>query len=327
TRNNMFNLPNLPNLPNHPTATSSLNVLVGSIFLYYLHRKISQRMLNNFQPSEAWNPEKELVLLTGGSGGIGQQIAEDLSRQKVRVVILDLNRPTFELPENVIFYQTDITSSQSISETAAIIRKTHGDPTVLVNNAGITDYSTILDVEEKKLRRMFDVNVVAHFLTVKEFLPAMIRAGSGHVVTIASVASFVTVGEMVHYACTKAGALAFHEGLRQELIHWYKAPNIRTSVVHPLWVQTPMIKGYTDYQSDFRQSVMNPKAVSEAVIEHITSRQSGQIILPRARSLIGSLRALPLWLQEMLRSSFSAVLWRVGDKRAADAKVADSPVA
>lgn len=207
---------------------TSLYLLVGSILLYYLHRQFSQRALNNFQLSVRWNPGKELVLLTGGNGGIGRQIMEDLSSQKVRVVILDLKKPTFELPDNVTFYQADVSSTKSIAEAAAAIRKRHGDPTILVNNAGLSDYTTILDIPEKRLRQIFDVNIVAHFLMVKEFLPAMIRTGSGHVVTIASVASFVTVGEMVPYACSKAGALAFHEGLRQELIHWYNAPNIRT---------------------------------------------------------------------------------------------------
>ncbi|KZN91313.1 putative oxidoreductase [Penicillium chrysogenum] len=109
-----------------PIITSSLSVLMGSIVLYYLHTKISERVLNNFQVSDTWIPENELVLLTGGSGGIGRQIMEDLSRQKVRVVVLDINRPTFELPENATFYQTDITSASSLSETGTAIRKSHG---------------------------------------------------------------------------------------------------------------------------------------------------------------------------------------------------------
>lgn len=72
------------------------------------------------------------------------------------------------------------------------------------------------------------MNTLAHFLTVKEFLPSMVRHNHGHVVTMASMASFITVGEMVDYACTKASALAFHEGLSQEIRHWYGATRVRT---------------------------------------------------------------------------------------------------
>jgi short-subunit dehydrogenase len=214
-----------------PIITSSLSVLMGSIVLYYLHTKISERVLNNFQVSDTWIPENELVLLTGGSGGIGRQIMEDLSRQKVRVVVLDINRPTFELPENATFYQTDITSASSLSETGTAIRKSHGEPTVIVNNAGVYHHGTILGMPEEKLRQTFDVNIIAHFLIMKEFLPSMVRMNRGHVITVASMASFVTSGEMVDYACAKSGALAFQEGLRQELKYWYKAPNVRTRLV------------------------------------------------------------------------------------------------
>ncbi|CAG7967601.1 unnamed protein product [Penicillium nalgiovense] len=294
-----------------PIITSSLNVLMGSIVLYYLHTKISERVLNNFQASDTWIPENELVLLTGGSGGIGKQIMEDLSRQKVRVVILDINRPAFELPENVTFYQTDITSARSLSETGAAIRKSHGEPTVIVNNAGVFHHGTILGMSEEELRQTFDVNIIAHFLIMKEFLSFMVRMNRGHVLTVASMASFVTPGEMVDYACAKSGALAFQEGLRQELKYWYKAPNVRTSF-------TPMIKGFTKYQADFGQPLLDPKDVSQAVVEHIVTRKSGQIIVPRHLSVAGSLRALPLWLQEVIRSYFSRIILRVGIKRAAD---------
>ncbi|KAF9243277.1 hypothetical protein DTO013E5_8017 [Penicillium roqueforti] len=292
--------------------------LFGSVGLYYLNTKISERVINNFQGSEAWIPENELVLLTGGSGGIGREIMEDLSRNKVRVVVLDIIRPTFELPENVTFYQTDVTSAKSLSEAGAAIRKAHGEPTVIVNNAAIFHHDTILDLPEEQLRQAFDVNIISHFLIIKEFLPFMIRMNRGHVLTVASVASFVTLGEMVDYACSKAAALSFQEGLRQELKYWYKAPNVRTSTIHPLWVQTPMIEGFTKYQAAFDQPLLDPKDVSQAVVEHLVNRKSGLTVLPRHSSVIGSLRAFPLWLQEAVRSYFSSFVMRVRIQRTAD---------
>lgn len=122
-----------------------------------------------------------------------------------------------------------MTKSADVASVAATIRSAHGDPTVLVNNAGIGLGRTILDTTEDNIRRTFDVNVIAHFLLVREFLPAMVRANHGHVVTIASMASFAVISQNVDYSCTKAGALAFHEGLAGELKSRYKADKVRTT--------------------------------------------------------------------------------------------------
>lgn len=73
-----------------------------------------------------------------------------------------------------------------------------------------------------------DVNLLSHFWTVREFLPSMIQKDHGHIITIASATSFITIGQIADYTCSKAAAVAFHEGLTQELKYWYKSKKIRT---------------------------------------------------------------------------------------------------
>lgn len=114
---------------------------------------------------------------------------------------------------------------------AAQIRADHGDPTVLVNNAGVGHDGTILEEPEAKIRQTFEVNIMSHFWMVREFLPSMVKNNHGHVITVASMASFVALGEMADYCASKAGALAFHESLTQELRLWYNAPKVRTRYV------------------------------------------------------------------------------------------------
>lgn len=129
---------------------------------------------------------------------------------------------------NVSFYKADISNSANIKEVAEQIRANHGDPTVIVNNAGVGYDGTILEEPESKIRTTFEVNTMSHFWMVKEFLPSMIKKNHGHVITIASMASFVALGEMADYCGSKASAMAFHESLTQELRHWYNAPKVRT---------------------------------------------------------------------------------------------------
>jgi NADP-dependent 3-hydroxy acid dehydrogenase YdfG len=216
------------NLLGNSVAQKTAAIILALGLTRSVNRFFSKWTLQNWTTNQKWEPSRELILLTGGCSGIGKQVMEDLSRTGVRVVILDINKPDFKLPANVAFYQANITSSADIAAVAATIRKNHGEPTVLVNNAGVGHDGTILEEPESKIRQTFEVNTLSHFLMVKEFLPAMIKANHGHVVTIASLASFVALGEMVDYCCSKASALAFHEGLRQELRYWYNAPNVRT---------------------------------------------------------------------------------------------------
>ncbi|KAJ5305907.1 hypothetical protein N7508_004922 [Penicillium antarcticum] len=303
---------------NFPAKTFS-GAVIGCLALYHFYSKFSTTRKNQaVMTSEKHNLADELVLLTGGSGGIGKHIIEHLAHKKARVLVLDVKKPEFELSTGIAFYQTDITSTNDISRVASKIRSLHGDPTVLVNAAGIFHCGSLLEKSEREIRETFEVNTVSHFLLIKEFLPSMIKHNRGHIITIASIASFVTVAEMVDYCCTKASALAFHEGVKQELKYWYNAPNVKTSIIHPLWVETSMIKGFMQYQSQFAQPIMKPEVVAKAVLEQVLLKRGDQVFLPKKMWIGGVLRALPQRLQEMIRSVYSKILWRVRNARLAD---------
>jgi short-subunit dehydrogenase len=213
---------------------------------------------------------------------------------------------------------------------AAQIRADHGDPTVLVNNAGVGHDGTILEEPEAKIRQTFEVNIMSHFWMVREFLPSMVKNNHGHVITVASMASFVALGEMADYCASKAGALAFHESLTQELRLWYNAPKVRTryvswrlayngrneanmsdSVIHPLWVRTPMIQQLTDAGKHFKQPVLTPQKVSAGVVKQILTQSSGQVILPEYYHAASLVRAFPTWIQEHVRKVASMDLRRL----------------
>lgn len=106
-----------------------------------------------------------------------------------------------------------MTSSVDIAAVAREIRSKVGEPTILINNAGVVRGKTILETSDMDLRFTFDVNAFAHFRTVKEFLPYMVNRNHGMVVTVASWASWLTIPTLVDYGASKAAAMAFHEGL------------------------------------------------------------------------------------------------------------------
>jgi all-trans-retinol dehydrogenase (NAD+) len=241
-----------------PAATQGLSALVALGLAYRLNRLLSRLSLNNWTFDRTWDWSRETVLITGGSSGIGALIASQLAERGIKVVVLDLKPPAAADSKtkgqaNISFYETDVTSSSNIAAVARAIRRDVGHPTVLVNNAGIGHCKPILEETEAQIRATFDVNNIAHFLLVKEFLPHMIERNHGHVVTLASMASFVVWASNVDYSATKAAALAFHEGLGQELRWRYGADKVRTTCVlrlPPCLVSKPDQK----FTSQFRKT-------------------------------------------------------------------------
>lgn len=219
-----------------PTFTKALNVLVGLGAIYRLNKALNRAALNNFR-CDTWIWDKEIILITGGSSGFGELMVRKFAKRKpnTKIVVLDLKPPSTPFPPNTFFYEVNVTDPNAIKQAAKKIKQEVGDPTVLINNAGVITGQTILGGSMEGIRRTFDVNIIAHFPLVQEFLPSMIERNHGHVVTIASMASFVTVASNVDYSCTKAAALAFHEGLAQELKHRYNAKKVRTTSVSPPW--------------------------------------------------------------------------------------------
>jgi all-trans-retinol dehydrogenase (NAD+) len=178
-----------------------------------------------------------------------------------------------------------------------------GSPSILINNAGIGNASTILDVPRQHLRRLFDINLLSHWSTVQEFLPDMLAKKKGHIMSVASLASFVSLAAAVDYSCTKSALLAFHEGLGQELKHRYKCPQIKTTIVHPGWTKSH-ITAHPAMQAGLKRvgaKLLDAEYVAKAMTDQIVAARSGQVIL--GPSISTKLRALPTWLQELIRDS------------------------
>lgn len=132
---------------------------------------------------------RQIVIVTGGSGGIGTAIVSALSKRRPKaIVILDRTSPSSSsLGVGTRFYECDLTNERAIRSTIERIREEVGAPTIVVNNAGIVSGKSISDVSVDEFKRTLDVNVVAPFAIVQAVLPDMLKLKRGHVVSIASV--------------------------------------------------------------------------------------------------------------------------------------------
>ncbi|OBT84371.1 hypothetical protein VE02_07889 [Pseudogymnoascus sp. 03VT05] len=311
-----------------PGFLQGLKTLIGFNITRGINNKLSQYVINNWKRDAKFINDREIVLITGGSSGLGALMAQDFAQRGVKVISMDVNPPQ-STQAGIHFYKVDVTSSAHLAAAGADIRKTHGDPTVLINNAAVGYAMTLLDEPEESIRRSFEVNAFAHFLMAKEFLPAMIKKNHGHIVTVASMASYVTVASIIDYNCTKASAVAFHEGVASELKHRYNAPNVRTSLISPTWIRTPLIEALTSDPS-FNDIVLEPEDVSSEIVKQVISGRSGHVVLPSFYTPITGIRAWPSWLQESLRNHLGSLFdlkVRWGGKHRIDPRLVGGTVA
>ncbi|KAH8721782.1 estradiol 17-beta-dehydrogenase [Ilyonectria robusta] len=261
--------------------------------------------LNNWRISSKkdWEWNKEVAVITGGCNGIGKAIVIGLVEKGVKVAILDYADLPSDLAEMdaVSYWKCDVTSESAIAEAADGIRETLGHPSILINNAGVAGPHSILETSQDDLKRIFGINVISHWSTTKQFLPAMISKNKGHVVTVSSLMSYVPLPKVVDYAATKAGIMAFHQGLSCEIKHLYKAPAIMTTIVHPMWVETGMTKRQAAKSEATRKKMMQPDFVARKVLDQLFSCRSGQIFLPENATWLTGINAFPNWLQVSIR--------------------------
>jgi NAD(P)-dependent dehydrogenase (short-subunit alcohol dehydrogenase family) len=216
------------------------------------------------------------------------------------------------------YFYCDVTSPQSIHEAAQAVRDQFGHPSILVNNAGIVSGRSILNQSDQFTEEIFKVNIVSHFALIREYMPDMIKKNKGHIVGLASVASFIAPPGIVDYSATKAAVLALHEGwftlgsvlfkfltsppgLRQEIKHVYHAPGILSTIVHPSSVRTNMVKDFEDQIKKSLGRLIEPEVIGNIIADQIVSCRGGQLIIPKQLSMLTGIRAWTNWLQEFAR--------------------------
>ncbi|KAI0594308.1 hypothetical protein F4775DRAFT_574237 [Biscogniauxia sp. FL1348] len=284
----------------HATAFSRIKALFYLGLARWLSNYLSDGVANNWS-RDTYDWPSEIAVVTGGAGGIGGHVVKLLAERGVKVVVLDIQPMTFEAGPNIHYFRCDLTSPTSLADVAQEVRAKVGEPTILVNNAGVVRGKTILETNEQDLKFTFNVNTFAQFYTVKEFLPYMINKNHGMVVTVASYASWLPVPNMVDYAASKSATLAFHEGLTAELRTRYSAPKVRTIVVNPGYTKTPLFAGYKETWP-FLAPALEPESVADAICEQIFSGRSGQVVAPKFGHALRLTQALPHWLTHSMRA-------------------------
>ncbi|WP_010185669.1 SDR family oxidoreductase [Sphingomonas sp. PAMC 26605] len=174
------------------------------------------------------------VLVTGAAQGIGRAIAELFVREGASVIALDLKADALATLTGCEPLVVDLLDPAAVAHAGAAA----GRLDVLVNCAGYVDSGDLLSVTERGLDLSFDLNVRATIRMTQAVLPAMLAAGRGAIVNIASVAgAMIGVPNRLAY-CASKGAVA---GLTRSIALDYVGKGIRCNAICPGTVQSPSL--------------------------------------------------------------------------------------
>lgn len=195
--------------------------------------------------------EKKVAIITGGSRGIGKEIAKKFAKENYNLVINYVSEKTnteelkkeFEaFGAEVLFIKTNVTSYEECEKMAKDAINKFGKIDVLVNNAGVTKDSLLLRMKEEDFDTVINVNLKGTFNVTKACIPYMMKKKSGKIVNISSVVGISGNSGQANYAASKAGIIGFTKSVAKELA----SRNILANCVAPGYIATDMTNGLSD---------------------------------------------------------------------------------
>lgn len=197
-----------------------------------------------------------VVLITGGSKGIGLECARHFAALGDRVAITFNTTPP---PAEFFGVKCDVTNSDDVDKAFTAVETHFGPVEILVSNAGITKDTLLLRMSESDFTSVIDANLIAAFRVVKRATPAMLKARSGRVILMSSVVGLLGSAGQANYAASKAGLVGFARSLAREL----GSRNITINVVAPGPVATDMTHALSKERLDDLANAVPLKRVAQ----------------------------------------------------------------
>lgn len=196
-----------------------------------------------------------VAVVTGGAQGIGWAISERLLKSGARVVMWDVDAAKMQdacgalSPLGGVRGElVELTDDAAVQAATASALSREGHIDILVNNAGITGgNASTWDLDPVMWRRVIEVNLIAPYLTCRHVAPAMIRAGFGRIVNIASVAGKEGNPNASHYSASKAGLIALTKSLAKETA----TKGVLVNAITPAVAKTAMFEQMTQAHIDY----------------------------------------------------------------------------
>jgi len=220
---------------------------------------------------------QRVVVVTGGSRGIGRTVALKFAEESARIVLVHYDPDESASDETVkmlrktgvepVSYKTDVSSTEDVKVLIKEIIGSFGRIDVLINNAGITRDTLLMRMSERDWDMVISVNLKSVYNCTQAVLRQMIKQKYGRIVNISSIAGMIGNPGQANYSASKAGIIGFTKSVAREV----GSRNVTINAVAPGFIETEMT---ADLPESVKESYLNniplgragtPHDVSEAV--------------------------------------------------------------
>lgn len=227
--------------------------------------------------------ENNVVVITGGSSGLGACLAKRFADEGANVVVTARSSDKLrQLAETIgpacTWMVMDVTSTESVHAAVDQILARFGRVDVWINNAGYGVFAKLADIDLDEMARMMDVNYMGTVRCTKAILPHMLKAGKGKIVNIASMAGKIGSAKSTGYSATKHAVLGFTNSLRHELY----GTGVSVLAVNPGPIDTPFFDRADptgQYVRNVRRFMLRPEQVARVVVKAV-AKDKQEINLP-----------------------------------------------
>ena len=219
------------------------------------------------KPVATYDLDGQVMVVTGGSGGIGRAFTRLARSAGAKVCSWDMSRKPDDDADS--FVEVDVTSEASVAAALETVLSEFGRLDAMVNSAGIT--GPVMDCEQYGLgdwQRVMAINLTGTFLCCRAAIAPMKAAGYGRIVNVASIAGKEGNPRQVAYTASKAGVIGLTKALGKELA----ATGIRVNCITPGFTATDLIHQMTQAQRDFVLEKIpmgrpgNPEEIAEMML-------------------------------------------------------------
>ena len=195
--------------------------------------------------------EKKTVLVTGGSRGIGKEVALKYAENGYNIVInyVSSNTDVEELKKEfeqkgaeALILKADVTNTQEVENVVNKAIEKFGTIDVLVNNAGITKDNLLMRMTEEEFDKVININLKGTYVVTKAVIKYMMKKRCGSIINLSSVVGVAGNAGQCNYSASKAGIIGFTKSLAKEL----SSRNIRVNAVAPGFIETDMTSVLSD---------------------------------------------------------------------------------